>query len=56
MKRPKRSSRIVQQVSCVSFTDTCTMDRGIADDRTDSHSVAFPRLPFTKYDESMQPR
>jgi hypothetical protein len=42
--------RIVQPVCWVSFTDTCTIERGIAAERADSHSVSFPRLPFTKYD------
>jgi hypothetical protein len=27
------------------------MERGIAAERTDSHNVALPRLPFTKYDD-----
>jgi hypothetical protein len=46
--RAKRSSRIVHPVSWVSLTDTCTIDRGIAADLADSHSVALPRLPLTK--------
>jgi hypothetical protein len=49
--RPERRSRIGQPVSWVSLTDTWTMERGISAERTDSESVALPRLPFTKYDD-----
>jgi hypothetical protein len=41
----------VQPTSRVNFTDTCTIERSIAAKRTDSHSVALPRLPLTKYDD-----
>ena len=49
--RLRRRVRMVQPVCRVSLTDTCTIERGIAGERADSHSVSLPSLPLTKYDD-----
>jgi hypothetical protein len=41
----------VHPVCIVNFVETYTIERGIAGERTDSHSAVLPRAPLTKYDD-----